>query len=81
MSDSAPLYTDLTITPIGSVNLKRYFNSIKRTLPEGWKNVFNEVYKDNDTLIMINDFCCLQTPFFLMKLKIRMLKIKLIQLK
>lgn len=65
MTDRLPLYTDLTILPIGGSNLKRYFTSIKRNLPKNWKNLFKEEYSDNDTFLIVNEFCCLQTPLFL----------------
>jgi|GEM_PF-842774 len=65
MTDKLPLYTDLTILPVGNSNLKRYFTSIKRNLPKNWKNLFNEEYSDTDTFLIVNEFCCLQTPLFL----------------
>lgn len=64
MTDNLPLYTDLTILSIGSLSLNRYFTFIKRHLPISWKKLFNEEYNDHDTFLIINDFCCLQTPHF-----------------
>jgi hypothetical protein len=57
------IVTNLTITPKDKGNLKIYFNSIKRNLPEKWIFCKNEIYNDTDTFKILNGFFCLQTPY------------------
>lgn len=63
MKDSNKLYTDLAITKNSTVNLKKYFDSIKRNLPENWVFLKEENYQDSDTFKILNDVICIRTPY------------------
>ena len=58
------IFTDLSILQAGNISLKRYFNSIKRSLPKGWTLLFKEIYQDNDTFFILEDYSCIQTPLY-----------------
>lgn len=64
MEDKEPIYTDFEIIIKKDVNLKKYFNSIFRNLPSGWKLLKDEHYKDQDTFKIINETRCMLTPFY-----------------
>jgi len=64
MEDTIRTYTNLTITPKKNQGLKKYFNSIRRNLPDGWTNSFRKKYTDNDTFKFINDRVCIKLPKF-----------------
>lgn len=64
MKDSRKIYSDLIITSKENIGLKKYFNSIKRNLPDKWNFLKNENYKDIDTFKILNDVICFKSPYF-----------------
>lgn len=59
------LKTTLAITPKDTnSNLKKYFDSLKRNLPEKWFWKKDEFYNDDDTFYILEDIICLQTPYY-----------------
>jgi hypothetical protein len=59
------LKTTLAITPkVDNSNLKKYFDSLKRNLPEKWFWKKDEPYNDDDTFYIIESIICLQTPYY-----------------
>lgn len=64
MEEGIPIFTNLTITSKENQSLKRYFNSIRRNLPQNWKSLLKAEYKDNDTFKIITDYLCIKTHKF-----------------
>ena len=62
--DKIRVYTDFTITPKTDKGLKRYFNSIARNLPVGWKSRIEFDYSDTDTFRIVKDVICIETHSF-----------------
>jgi len=64
MKDKIKIYTDLQITPLNSIGVKRYYHSIKRNLPENWSNEIKYNYNDQDSFELYDNIMCLKTPYY-----------------
>ncbi|WP_318343733.1 hypothetical protein [Flagellimonas baculiformis] len=64
MEKKIPIYTDLKITPTKNTGVKRYFNSIKRNLPENWNIITQHQYNDKDSFEVFGDILCIKTPYY-----------------
>lgn len=62
--DKIPIYTDFLITQKSKENLKNYFDSLKRNLPDKWVYLRDINYADKDTFRILNNVICLQTPWY-----------------
>lgn len=59
------LITDLTIlAKTENANLKKYFDSMKRNLPNNWHWIKDYKYNDDETFLLIENTIVLQTPYF-----------------
>lgn len=58
-------FTDLTISSKEkNVSLKKYFDSIKRNLPENWLWLRDRNYDDKETFFIIEETIFIKTPYF-----------------
>ncbi|WP_348810868.1 hypothetical protein [Flavobacterium maritimum] len=58
-------FTDLTISSKAeNVSLKKYFDSIKRKLPENWSWLRDRNYDDNETFFIVEETIFIKTPYF-----------------
>lgn len=58
-------FTDLTISSkTKNVSLKKYFDSIKRKLPENWSWLRDRNYDDNETFFIVEETIFIKTPYF-----------------
>ncbi|MHC0444714.1 hypothetical protein ACWA1F_04860 [Flavobacterium sp. 3-218] len=58
------VFTDLTITSKNNIRLNKYFDSIKRDLPESWSWLRDKTYEDNKSFFLIENTICLKTPYY-----------------
>ncbi|MDN3677313.1 hypothetical protein QWY90_08290 [Flavobacterium paronense] len=58
-------FTDLTISSKAkNVSLKKYFDSIKRNLPENWSWLRDRDYDDKETFFIVEETIFIKTPYF-----------------
>lgn len=62
--EKSRLYTDITIKPKAGNGIKKYFDSLKKNLPEKWTSIQEKNYSDTDTFKILNDVVRIQTPWY-----------------